>query len=77
MLDREAVFLDHPKKLRNLIGFRLSLPRLQAQRPRNLRVRVDMVAPANAPQFEPECFDKSAKFREPDILHVARGKSVP
>jgi hypothetical protein len=36
-----------------------------------------MVASADPPQFEPKCFDKAAKFSKPDILHVARGKSVP
>jgi hypothetical protein len=35
------------------------------------------MAPANPPQFEPECLDKTAELGEPDIPHITRGKPIP
>jgi hypothetical protein len=61
------VFLDHVKKLRDLVRLRFPPVRLQAQGSRDLGMAVDVVTAADA-----ERLHKAAEFGEADIPHVAR-----
>lgn len=71
------MFLYDLEKLRDLIRLRFPLPRLQAQRPRDFGTRIDIMAPADPPQFEPERLDETAELGEPDIPHFPRRNPIP
>jgi hypothetical protein len=76
-LHRQAVFFDHVDKLGDLIGLRLSLARLQAERPRDFGMAIYMMAAADAAQPEPKRLDEAAELSEPDIPQIARSQPIP
>lgn len=69
--------MHHFKKLPDLIRLGFTPMWLQAEWPRDLRMRIDMVTPADPAQSEPERLDKPTEIREADVSQVARRQSVP
>jgi hypothetical protein len=69
--------MHHLKKLPDLVRLRFPLARLQAERARDLRMRVDMVTAADAAQCEAKRLNKTTKLDEADIPRITRHEAVP
>jgi hypothetical protein len=65
------------KKLPDLVRLRFPLARLQAERARDLRMRIDMVTAADAAQCEAERLDETAELDETDVPRITRHNAVP
>jgi hypothetical protein len=76
-LHGQPKLFNHLYKLPDLIRLRLALPRLQAERPRDLRMAINMVAAANPAQFESERFDQPPEFGKPDVSQISASQALP
>ena len=77
MLDCQAEFPNHAKELRDLVRLGFAVSRLQAQRARHLRVRIDTMAAADPAQPEAETFDEASEFGKADVAQIADRESAP
>jgi hypothetical protein len=70
-------FLNDLDELIYLVRFRFLSTWLQAERARDLRMRIYVMAAADAAQCEPERLDKPAEFGKADVPGVAGGNAIP